>query len=84
MANQGKVEIVIDFIFLCSKITAEGDCSHEIKRHLLLGNKAMKNLNSVLKSRDITLQTKVYIVKAMGFPVVMCGYESCIIKKAEL
>ena len=79
MANQGKVEIVIDFIFLCSKITAEGDCSHEIKRHLLLGNKAMKNLDSILKSRDTTFLTKGCIVKAMvflGFPGGSDGRES--------
>ena len=65
------VEIVADFIFLSSKITADGDCSHEIKRHLLLGRKVMTNLHSILKSRDITLSTKVHIVKAMVFPVVM-------------
>ena len=72
-----------DFIFLGSKITADGDRSHEIKRHLLLGRKAMTNLDSVLKSRDVTLLTKVCIVKAMVFPVVMCGHESWTIKKAE-
>ena len=72
-----------DFIFLGSKITADGDCNQKIKRHLFLGRKAMINLNSILKSRDITLQTKVYIVKAMGFPVVWCGCETWIIKKAE-
>ena len=72
-----------DFIFFGSKITAAGDCSHEIKRCLLLGKKAMANLDSVLKSRDITLQTKVCIVKAMVFPVVMDECESWIIKKAE-
>ena len=72
-----------DFIFLGSKITADGDCSHEIKRHLLLGRKAMTNLDSVLKSRDISLPTKVHIVKAMVFPVVMYGCESWTIKKAE-
>ena len=72
-----------DFIFGGSKITADGDCSHEIKRHLLLGRKAMTNLDSVLKSRDITLPTKVHIIKAIVFPVVMCGCESWIIKKAE-
>jgi len=77
------VETVTDFIFLGSKITADGDCNQKIKRHLFLGRKAMINLNSILKSRDITLQTKVYIVKAMGFPVVMCGCETWIIKKAE-
>ena len=74
---------VEDFIFLGSKITADGDCSHEIKRHLPLGRKAMTNLDRVLKSRDITLPTKVCIVKAMVFPVVMCGCESWTIKKAE-
>jgi len=79
----GKVETVADFIFLGSKITADGDCSHEIKAHLLLGRKAMTNLDSVLKSRDITFLTKVHIVKAMMFPVVMYRCESWIIKKAE-
>ena len=69
------METVIDFIFLGSKITAEGDCSHEIKRHLLLGRKTMTNLDSILKSRDVTLPTKVYLVKAMVFPVVMYGCE---------
>ena len=69
-----KMDTVTDFIFLCSKITADGDCSHEIKRHLLLGRKAMTNLDSMLKSRDITLPTKVHLVKAMVFPVVMYGY----------
>ena len=69
-------ETVTNFIFLSSKITAEGDCSHEIKRHLLLGRKAMTNLDSTLKSKDITLPTKVHIFKAMVFPVVMYGYES--------
>ena len=77
------VETVRDFIFGGSKITAGGDCSHEIKRHLLLGRKAMTNLDSILKSRDITLQTKVHIVKAKVFPVVMYGCESWTIKKAE-
>ena len=77
------VETVADFIFLGSKITADGDCSHEIKRRLLLGRKAMINLNSILKSRDITLLTKVHLVKAMVFPVVMYGCESWTIKKAE-
>ena len=72
-----------DFIFLGSKITANGDCSHEIKRRLLLGRKVMTNLDSILKSRDITLPTKVHLVKAMVFPVVMYGYESWAIKKAE-
>ena len=78
-----KVETVTDFIFLGSKITADGDWNHEIKRRLLLGRKAMTNLDSVLKSRDITLLTKVHIVKAMVFPVVMYGCESWAIKKAE-
>ena len=72
-----------DFIFLGSKITADGDCSHEIKRHLLLGRKAMTNLDSILKSRDITLLTKVYLVRALVFLVVMYGCESWTIKKAE-
>ena len=70
------VETVSDFIFLDSKITADGDCSHEIKRHLLLGSKVMTNLDSILKSRDITLPTKVHIFKAMVFPVVIYGYEN--------
>ena len=74
---------VSDFIFLGSKITADGDCSHEIKRHLLLGRKVMINLDSIFKSRDITLPTKVHLVKAMIFPVVMYGYESWTVKKAE-
>ena len=74
---------MIDFIFLGSKITADSDCSHEIKRHLLLGRKLMINLASMLKSRDITLPTKVHLVKAMVFPVVMYGCESWTIKKAE-
>ena len=77
------VATVADFIFLGSKITADGDCSHEIKRRLLLGRKAMTNLDSILKSRDITLPTKVHLVKAMVFPVVMNGCESWTIKKAE-
>ena len=77
------METVTDFIFLGSKITADGDCSHEIKRCFLLGRKAMTNLNSILKSRDITLPTKVRLVKAMIFPVVMYGCKSWIIKKAE-
>ena len=77
------VETVADFIFLGSKITAGGDCSYEIKRCLLLGRKVMTNLNSILKSRDITLSIKVHLVKAMVFPVVMCGCESWTIKKAE-
>ena len=72
-----------DFIFLGSKITADGDCSHEIKRHLLLGRKVMTNLDSILKSRDIVLSTKGHLVKAMVFPVVMYGCESWTIKKAE-
>ena len=77
------VETVSDFIFLGSKITVDGDCSHEIKRRLLLGRKVMTNLNSILKSRDITLPTKIHLVKAMVFPVVMYGCESWTIKKAE-
>ena len=77
------MEAVIDFLFLGFKITADGDCSHEIRRHLLLGRKAMTNLDSVLKSKDITLPTKVHIVKAMVFPVVMYRCESWTIKKAE-
>ena len=77
------VEIVDDFILGGSKITADGDCSHEIKRHLLPGRKVMTNIDSILKSRDITLSTKVHLVKAMVFPVVMCGCESWTIKKAE-
>ena len=77
------MENVTDFIFLGSKITADGDCSHEIKRRLHLRKKAMTNLDSILKSKDITLQTKVHLVKAMVFPVVMCGCESWTIKKAE-
>ena len=77
------VETVADFIFLGSKITADADCSHEIKRHLLLGRKVMTNLDSILKSRDITLPTKVHLVKAIVFPVGMYGCESWTIKKAE-
>ena len=77
------VETVADFIFWGSKITADGDCSHEIKRHLLFGRNVMTNLDSILKSRDITLPTKVRLVKAMVFPVVMYGCESCTVKKAE-
>ena len=77
------VETVADFIFGDSKITSDGDCSHEIKRHVLLGRKAMTNLDSILKSRDITFPTKVQVVKAMVFPVVIYGCESCTIKKAE-
>ena len=76
-------ETVTDFISLSSKITADDDCSHEIKRHLLLGRKVMTNLDSILKSRDITLPTKVHLVKAMVFLVVMYGCESCTVKKAE-
>ena len=77
------VQTVSDFIFLGSKITADGDCSHEIKRRLLLGRKVMTNLDSILKSRDITLSTKVHLVKAVVFPVVMYGDESWTVKKAE-
>ena len=77
------MKAVTDFPFLCSKITADGDCSHEIKRRSLLGRKVMTNLDSLLKSRDITLPTKVRIVKAMVFPVVMYGCESWTVKKAE-
>ena len=77
------METVTDFIFLGSKITVDDDCSQEIKRLLLLGRKAMTNLDSILKSRDITLPTKVHLVKAMAFPVVMCGCESWTVKKAE-
>ena len=81
--NGKTVETVAEFIFLGSKITAGGDCSHEIKRHLLLGRKVMTNLDSMLKSRDITLPTKVHLVKAMVFPVVTYGCESWTVKKAE-
>ena len=81
--DREKVETVADFIFLGSEITADGACSHEIKRHLLLGRKAMTNLDSILKSRDITLPTNVYLVKTIIFPVVVCGCESWTIKKAE-
>ena len=77
------VETVVDFIFLGSKVTADGDCNHEIKRRLLLGRKVMTNLNSILKSRDITLPTKAHLVKVMVFPVVMYGCESWTIRKAE-
>ena len=77
------VETVSDFIFLGSKITADGDCSHEIKRHLLLGRKVMTNLDSIFKSRDMTLPTKVHLVKAMVFPVITYGCESWTVKKAE-
>ena len=84
MANRWEtMETVTDLTFLGSKITADGDCSHEIKRCLLLGRKAMTNLDSILKSREITLQTKVHLVKAMVFPVVMYGCESWTVKKAE-
>ena len=84
MTKDGEaLETVRNFIFLGSKITADGDCSHEIKRHLHLGRKAMANLDSVFKSRDNTLPTKVCLVKAMVFPVVIYGYESWTIKKAE-
>ena len=76
-------EIVTDFIFLCSKITADGDCSHEVKRRLLFGRKVMTNSDSILKSRDITLPTKIHLVKVMVFPLVMYGCESWTIKKAE-
>ena len=78
--DEERVETMTDFIFLGSKITVDSDCSHEIKRYLLLGRKAMTNLDSILKSRDITLPTKVRLVKAMIFPVVMCGCESWTIK----
>ena len=77
------LEIVSGFIFLGSKITADGDCSHEIKRHLLLGRKVITNLDSILKSRDVTLPTKVHLVKAVVFPVVMYACESWAVKKAE-
>ena len=83
MANRETMETVRDFIFLGSKITAGGDCSHDIKRHLLLGRKLMTNLNSILKTRDITLSTKVHLVKAMVFPVVMYGCENWTVKEAE-
>ena len=84
MANREEMmETVTYFIFFGSKITADGDCSHEIKRHLLLGRKAMTNLDSILKSTDITLPKKVCLVKAMVFPVVIYGYKSLIIKKAQ-
>ena len=81
--NEETVETVVDFIFLGSKITANGDCNHEIKRCLLLGREVMTNLDSILKSRDITLSTKVHLVKAMVFPVVVYGCKSCNIKTAE-
>ena len=82
-SGENSGETVSDFIFLGSKITADGDCSHEIKRHLLLGRKIMTNIDSIFKSRDITLPTKVHLVKAVVFPVVMYGYESWTVKKAE-
>ena len=78
-----KVKTVADFVFLGSKITADSDCSHKIKRHLLLGGKVMTNLDSILKTRDILLRTKVHLVKAMVFPVVMCGCKSWTVKEAE-
>ena len=81
--DEETMETVRDFIFLGSKITADGDYSHEIKRHLLLGRKVMTNLDSIFKSRHITLPTKVHLVKAMVFPVIMCGCESWTIQKAE-
>ena len=81
--DEETMKIMTDFIFLGSKVTAVGDCSLKIKRHLLLDRKAMTNLDSLLESKDITLPTKVHLVKAMVFPVVICGYESWIIKKAE-
>ena len=81
--DREKVETVTDFIFLGSEITADGDCGHEIKRYLLLGREAITNLDSVLKSRHITLPTKVYVIKAKFFPVVMCGFENWTIRKAE-
>ena len=85
MANRWEtVETVTDFIFWGSKITADGNCSHEIKRHLLLGRKAMTNLDSILKSRDVILLIQVHLVKTMVFPVVMYRCKSCTIKKAEL
>ena len=81
--DEETMKTVINFIFLCSKITADDDCSHEIKRHFLPGRKVMTNLDSMLKSRDITLPTKVCLVKTMAFPVVMYGCESWTVKKAE-
>ena len=81
--DEETMETVADFLFSCSRITADGDCSHEIKRRLLLGRNAMTNLDSILKSRDITLPTKVHLVKAMVFPVIMYGCKSWTIKKAE-
>ena len=82
-SRDGAVETVTDFIFLGPQITADGDCSHEIKKCLLLGRKAMTNLDSILKNNDITLPTKIHLVKVMVFPVVMYGCESWTIKKAE-
>ena len=81
--DEERVETVADFILGVSKITADGECSHEIKRHFLLGKKVMTNLDSILKSRDITLPPKVHVAKAMVFPLVMCGCESWTIKKVE-
>ena len=81
--DEKTMEIVTDLIFLGSKITTDGDCSHEIKRCLILGRKTMTNLDSILQSRDITLSTKLHLVKAVVFPVVMYGYESWTIRKAE-
>ena len=81
--EKGKMEAVTDFIFMGSKSTVDGDCSHEIQRHLLLGRKVMTNLDNILKSRDVTLQTKICLVKAMVFPVVTYGCESQTLKKAE-
>ena len=83
MGMGGTIETVADFIFLGSKITADGDCSHEIKRRLVLGRKVMTNLDSIFKNRDVTLPTKVSLVKAMVFPVVMYGCENWTVKKAE-
>ena len=84
MGNRwGNMKTMLDFIFLGSKITADGDCSHEIKRHLLLGRKVMSNLDSIFKSRDITLPTKIHLVKAMFFSVIMYGSESWTVMKAE-
>ena len=81
--DEKTMEIVRDFIFLVSKITANGDCRHEIKRRLLLGRKAMTNLDSIFKSRDIALPTKVHLIKAVVFPVVLCGCKSWTLKKSE-
>ena len=81
--ERGKLQAVTDFIFLGSRITVDGDCSHEVKIHLLLGRKAMTNLDGILKNRDVTLPTKVHLVKAVVFPIVMYGCESWTIKKAE-